>query len=64
MAVVSRQEYFSGLPFPSQGELSDPEIEPGSPALQANSFLTELIRLLYIHMSYTYMYINFGFYPM
>ena len=29
----SRQEYWSGLPFPSPGDLSDPEIEPGSPAL-------------------------------
>ena len=29
----SRQEYWSGLPFPSPGELPDPGIEPGSPAL-------------------------------
>ena len=29
----SRQEYWSGLPFPSPGNLSDPEIEPRSPAL-------------------------------
>jgi len=28
----SRQEYWSGLPFPSPGELSDPGIEPGFPA--------------------------------
>ena len=34
-----RQEYWSGLPFPSPG---DPGIEPGSPALQADSFPTEL----------------------
>ena len=33
----SRQEYWSGLPFPSQGDLPDPEIKPGSPALQAGS---------------------------
>ena len=38
----SRQEYWSGLPFPSPGDLPDPEIEPGSPALQADSLLTEL----------------------
>ena len=31
----SRQEYWSGLPFPSPGDLSDPGIELGSPALQA-----------------------------
>ena len=28
-----RQEYWSGLPFPSPGDLLDPGIEPGSPAL-------------------------------
>jgi len=32
----SRQEYWSGLPFPSPGDLPDPGIEPGSPALQAD----------------------------
>ena len=30
----SRQEYWSGLPFPSPGNLPNPGIEPGSPALQ------------------------------
>ena len=34
----SRQEYWSGLPFPSPGDLPHPGIEPGSPALQAGSF--------------------------
>ena len=37
----SRQEYWSGLPFPSPGDLPDPEIEPGSPTLQADSLLSE-----------------------
>ena len=37
----SRQEYWSGLPFPSPGDLPDLGIEPGSPALQANSLLSE-----------------------
>ena len=37
----SRQEYWSGLPFPSPGDLPDPETEPGSPALQADSLLSE-----------------------
>ena len=37
----SRQEYWSGLLFPSPGDLPDPGIEPGSPALQAHSFTTE-----------------------
>ena len=30
----SRQEYWSGLPFPSPEDLPDPGIKPGSPALQ------------------------------
>ena len=33
----SRQEHCNGLPFPSPGDLPDPGIEPGSPALQADS---------------------------
>ena len=33
----SRQGYWSGLPFPSPGDLPDPGIEPRSPALQADS---------------------------
>ena len=33
----SRQEYWGGSPFPSSGNLSDPGIEPGSPALQADA---------------------------
>ena len=35
----SKQEYCSGLPFPSPGDLPDPGIEPRSPALQENFFL-------------------------
>ena len=34
----SRQEYWSGLPFPSPGDLPNPGIEPGSPALWADAF--------------------------
>ena len=37
----SRQEYWSGLPFPAPGDLPNPGIEPGSPALQADSLLSE-----------------------
>ena len=37
----SRQEYWSGLPFPSPGDLPDPGIEPRSPALQAEALLSE-----------------------
>ena len=38
----SRQGYWSGLPFPSPGDLPNPGIEPGSPALQADSLPTKL----------------------
>ena len=38
----SRQECWSGLPFPSPGDLPDPGIEPGSPALQADALPSEL----------------------
>ena len=38
----SRQEYWSGLPFPSPGDLPDPGIECQSPALQADSLSCEL----------------------
>ena len=37
----SGQEYWSGLPFPSPGDLPDPGIEPGLPARQADSLLSE-----------------------
>ena len=37
----SRQEYWSRLPCPSPGELLDPGIEPGSPALQVDSLPSE-----------------------
>ena len=37
----SRQEYWSGLPFPSPGDLPDPGIEPRSPALEADALNSE-----------------------
>ena len=36
---LPRQEYWSGLPFPSLGDLPNPGVEPESPTLQADSFL-------------------------
>ena len=42
----SRQEYWSGLPFPSPGDLPDPGIEPGSPVLQADSLLSEPLEFM------------------
>ena len=38
----SRQEYWSGLPFPSPGDLPNPGIEPRSPAMQEDSLPSEL----------------------
>ena len=40
--AFSRQEYWSGLPFPSPGDLPNPGIEPRSLAFQADSFPAEL----------------------
>ena len=37
----SRQEYWSGVPFSSPGELPDPGVEPGSPTLQADALPSE-----------------------
>ena len=37
----SRQEYWSGLPYPPPGYLPNPEIKPRSPTLQADSLLYE-----------------------
>ena len=37
----SRQEYWSGLPFPSPGDLPNPGTEPRSPALQADALPSE-----------------------
>ena len=34
-------EYWSGLPFPSPGDLPDPGIKPGSPALEADALTSE-----------------------
>ena len=39
--TFSRQEHWSGLPFPSPGDLPDPGIEPGSPTLQADALPSE-----------------------
>ena len=39
----SRQEYWSMLPFPSAGDIPDPETEPGSLALQIDALPSELL---------------------
>ena len=53
---LSRWEYWNGLPFPSPGDLPDPEIELRSPVLQADSSPTELLgkpKFHYSHIKYT-----------
>ena len=47
----SKKEYWSRLPFPSPGDLLDPGIKPGSPALQTDSLLTELQEKPIIHIN-------------
>ena len=51
----SRQQYWRELPFPSPGDLPKPGIEPGSPALQTDTLLSEPPRKSIIYM-YVYIY--------
>ena len=39
--ISQAKEYWSGSPFPSPGDLPDPEIEPRTPALQVDALLSE-----------------------
>ena len=51
----SRQEYWSGLPFPSPGDLPDPGIKPGSPSLRADALPSEppgVLNFLFIYFSW------------
>ena len=50
----SRQEYWSELPLPYPGDLPDPETEPGSPTLQADSLLSEPPRKPPLHYWWKY----------
>ena len=56
----SRQEYWSGLPLPSPGDLPDPGIKPGSPALQADSLPSETTRRSLHTYTHTHMDTNGG----
>ena len=47
----SRQVYWSGLPFPSPGDLPNPGIKPGSPELQADSLPTEPFHYMIMPMN-------------
>ena len=69
----SRQEYWSGLPFPSPGDLPDPGIEPRSPALRADALLSQLpgnsiymrryTVLVFFFLTYFTLYNRLQFYP-
>ena len=50
----ARQEYWSGLPFPSSRDLADPGIESRSPELQADSLSSEPPRIYIIYNVHTY----------
>ena len=51
-----RQEYWSGLPFPSPGGHPIPVIEPGCPVLQADSLPSETTYLQILHFLLTVLY--------
>ena len=59
----SRQEYWSGLPFPSPGDLPDPGIKPGSPALEADALTSEppytIFVFLFLFLTYFTLYDRF-----
>ena len=63
----SRQEYWSGLPFPFPGNLPDPGMQPGSPVLHADALPSEPLRgdcpyhLFFHSMTITYLYISVFF---
>ena len=70
----SRQEYWSGLPFHSPEDVPEPEVEPMSPALQADSlpsepsgkaykfcFINELICIIYFYYASKQYYMVFVF---
>ena len=48
----SRQEYWSGLPLPSPGDLPNPGIKPGSPTLQADALPSEPPGKLSLYMKF------------
>ena len=55
---ISKQQYWSGLPFPFPGNLPDPGIEPMSPALQADTLLSKTPRKPMLIYIYTHTYSN------
>ena len=55
----SRQEYWRGEPFPFPGDLPNPGIKPGSPALQADSLPSEPPRKPWLLLIHTICFISF-----
>ena len=49
----SRQEYWSGLPFPSPGDLPDPGIEPGSPTFRQTFYRLTHVNILTSEVMFT-----------
>ena len=59
-----RQEYWSGLPFPSLGDLPYPGVEPMSPALQADALPLSHLEIKGIQSIITFLYPQGPFYNM
>ena len=63
--AFSRREYWSGLPFPSPGDLLDPGIKHRSPSLQADFLPTELpgkpIYIIYIYIHIHHIFFIYSF---
>ena len=58
----SRQEYWSGFPFPSPGDLPDTGIETASPAVASESFTTEPpVIVLYLYCLFFTLYFSLPF---
>ena len=64
-----RQEYWSGLPFPSPGDLPDPRMESRSPAMSGMFFITEspanpnsILRNIFFTQTNKIIYIRLGFF--
>ena len=53
----SGQEYWSGLPFPSPGDLPNPGIKPGSPALKADTLTSEPLLNLHVFVFYIVLFL-------
>ena len=56
----SRQDYWSGLPFPTPGDLPDPGIESGSPTLQADSLLSEPQEKPHVSIGWVFIWDGYG----